>query len=72
LWRSVSVIPRFKEQVAAGGPVTVTYPEITRYFMTIPEAGRLVLQAALLAESGQVYVLDTGEPVKIVDLARAT
>ncbi len=67
---SGSVIPRFKEQIARGGPVTVTHPDVIRYFMTIPEAARLVLQAAAVGDSGQVLVLDMGEPVKIVDLAR--
>jgi FlaA1/EpsC-like NDP-sugar epimerase len=70
LGSSGSVIPKFKEQIARGGPVTVTHPEIIRYFMTIPEAARLVLQAAAVGESGQVLVLDMGEPVRIVDLAR--
>ena len=69
LGSSGSVIPKFKEQIARGGPVTVTHPEITRYFMTIPEAARLVVQACAIGEAGQVYVLDMGEPIKIVDLA---
>ncbi|MBB3282889.1 nucleoside-diphosphate sugar epimerase/dehydratase [Mitsuaria sp. BK037] len=70
LGSSGSVIPKFKEQIAKGGPVTVTHPEITRYFMTIPEAARLVVQAGAIGESGQVFVLDMGEPVRIVDLAK--
>lgn len=70
LGSSGSVIPKFKAQILAGGPVTVTHPDIIRYFMTIPEAARLVLQAGLIGDSGEVLLLDMGEPVRIVDLAR--
>lgn len=71
LGSSGSVIPRFKEQIARGGPITVTHPDIIRYFMTIPEACRLVLQAGAIGQSGEVLVLDMGQPVRIVDLARS-
>lgn len=65
-----SVIPRFKEQIRRGGPVTVTHPEIIRYFMTIPEACRLVLEAGSMGNGGEIYIFDMGKPVKIVDLAK--
>src|ERR1700687_637391 len=67
---SGSVVPLFSEQIKAGGPVTVTHPEVIRYFMTIPEAAQLVIQAGSMAQGGDVFVLDMGKPVRIDDLAR--
>jgi FlaA1/EpsC-like NDP-sugar epimerase len=70
LGSSGSVVPRFREQVKNGGPITLTHVDITRYFMTIPEAAQLVIQAGAMGQGGDVFVLDMGQPVKIIDLAR--
>ncbi|WP_215608726.1 polysaccharide biosynthesis protein [Leptothoe spongobia] len=69
LGSSGSVVPRFRQQIAQGGPITLTHPEVTRFFMSIPEAARLVIQAGAMSEGGEVFLLDMGEPVKIYDLA---
>ena len=70
LGSSGSVIPKFREQIKMGGPITITHPKITRYFMSIPEAAKLVLQAGLMGGQGEVFVLDMGKPIKIIELAK--
>ena len=70
LGSSGSVVPKFRQQIRDGGPITLTHAEITRYFMTIPEAAQLVIQAGAMAKGGDVFVLDMGQPIKIIDLAR--
>src|SRR6056300_1678231 len=70
LGSSGSVIPKFQQQIAMGGPVTVTHPEITRFFMSIPEAAQLVMQAGFMGKGGEIFVLDMGDPIRILDLAK--
>jgi FlaA1/EpsC-like NDP-sugar epimerase len=71
LGSSGSVVPKFRQQIREGGPITLTHPDITRFFMTIPEAAQLVIQAGAMSKGGDVFVLDMGQPVKIIDLAKS-